>query len=75
MAQKKESRGSKCININPCLHSCSQVFKSIGKGIGQFNICCGTCFLHMVTGNTDGIKFGHVSGGVFKDICNDLHGH
>ncbi len=70
---KERKAGSEAVDVHSGIYSGSEVFQSVGQGVGQFNIGSGTCFLHMIAGNRNGIEFGHVLGGVLKDVGNYFH--
>src|SRR5512133_2330515 len=49
---------SEVIDIQPCIYPCPEIFKTVGKGIGKLDVCRRPCFLHMVTGDRDGVELG-----------------
>lgn len=71
---EERNPGCKIVNAHTGLNACTQVFQAIGQGIGHFNFTRGSGFLHMVSGNRDGIELRHVTGRVGKNITYDTHG-
>jgi hypothetical protein len=51
----------------------STIFETVGDGIGQLECRCGTCLLHMIATDGNGIELRHVLRRISKDISNDSH--
>ena len=65
---------SESIDIDTCIHTGTKIFKTVAKRISHFDIGRRTCFLHVVTGDGDGVELRHLLRSVFEDIGNDTHG-
>ena len=70
---KKGEARSKIIDLQSGFNSCADIFQTICQSICQFNICSGTCFLHMIARNRNAVKLGHMLSGIFKNIRNNTH--
>ena len=64
----------KRIHIHAGVDTCAEVLHTVGKRVSQLDICRRTGFLHVVTGDGDGVEFRHVLRGIFEDVGDDLHG-
>ena len=64
---------SKGVDIESGVDSGAEVFKSVREGVTDFEVGGGTGFLHVVTGNGDGVELRHLLRGILEDIADDLH--
>ena len=62
------------VHIHAGVDTCAEVLHTVGKRVSQLDICRRTGFLHVVTGDGDGVELRHVLRGIFEDIGDDLHG-
>ena len=71
---KEREPRRKSVYIHSRFYSCADVFQTVGKGVCKFNICRGSRFLHMVTGDGNAIELGHILGSKLKNITDNFHG-
>ena len=64
----------KSIDVQSGTHTGTEIFQTVGQGISQLDICRSTSFLHVVTGDGNGVELRHLLRSIFKDVGNDLHG-
>ena len=70
---EKGETGGKGIDVESGLDTGTDVIQPVGQGIGHLNIRGSTCFLHVISGDRNGVELRHLLGGEFEDVCNDLH--
>ena len=71
--EEREARG-KGVDVHACVHTCAEVFETVGQGVCQLDVGGSAGLLHVVAGDRDGVELGHVLRGVFEDVGDNLHG-
>ena len=72
-APEETKTRSEVVHTHAGIDTSTQVLQTVGQGVGQLDVGGGTCLLHVVAGDGDAVEFGHVFGGVFEDVGNNLH--
>ena len=72
-APEERQTRSEGVDIHAGVHTCAEIFQTVGQRVCQLDVGGSAGLLHMVTGDRDGVELGHVFRGVLEDICDDLH--
>ena len=62
------------IYVKAHVHAGTDVFDTVGEGVGKLQVCGSSSFLDVVTGDGDGVEARHHHRGVFEDVGDDAHG-
>ena len=71
--EEREARSER-IDVDACVDTCAEVVHTVGEGVGQLDVGSGTCFLHVVAGDGDGVELRHLLRSVLEDVGDNLHG-
>ena len=57
---KERQTRRECVDVDSGVHSGAQVVHTVGQCVGQLDVRRGTGFLHVVTGNGNGVELRHL---------------
>ena len=66
--------GCKDVDIDTGSDSCTGIFQSVGQSVCHFQICRGSGFMHVISGDADAVEFRHFARCIAEYIGNDAHG-
>ena len=74
-ADSPEERQTRCesVNVDAGIDTCTQILHTVCQCVGKLDVGCGSCLLHVIAGDGDGVELRHVLRCVFKYVGNDLH--
>ena len=70
--EERQAR-SESVDVDTGVYSGANIFKTVGNGISQLDVCSGAGFLHVVAGNGDGVELRHQLRRVSEDVADDTH--
>ncbi len=70
--EERQTR-SEGVDVDACIDTGTEIFETVSESVGKLDVACRTGFLHVVAGDGDRVKFGHVLRSVFEDVGDDSH--
>ena len=72
---RPEEREAGCegVDVETCRDAGAEVFQSIGKRVGHFEVSRRAGLLHVIAGDRDRVEFRHLLRGEFKNVRDDAH--
>ena len=70
--EERQARSER-VDIHAGVHTCAEVFETVGEGVGKLDVAGSAGFLHVIARNRDRVELRHVLRGILEDVGDNTH--